>query len=130
MVNADTAFVDVVSAVPWSAISDVTVVGIVVFFITAFIADKVLTRKTADNEKAAIVAGYEYKDQAHTNEVNYKNEQIDDLKSQARVKDELLERREAQLSTVLNEMASTLAAWERATREAVRDEEDTNAPPP
>lgn len=120
---------EALSTVNWDFIGDITVFGIIVFFMTMFFTNRVVTRATADNEKAAIISGYAFKDQAHESELAYKSEQIEDLRSQMRLKDELLERREMQLSTVLNEMAPTLAAWEQATQRALTHEKGGNDAP-
>lgn len=92
----------------------VTVVGLLVVLLALFATGVVLSRRSADREKEALVRGYAAKDEAHAEVVAYKDERIADLTEQVERRDTLLERRERQLGQVLDEVAPSLVAWAQA----------------
>lgn len=104
------------SFINWVAVERATVIGVLLFFIGLLIRGTIVTRKTSDEEKAALVAGQAAKDEAHEHEVAYLNDRVAYLESELDKRDNLIEKREQQLGQVLDEIAPSVIAWANATQ--------------
>ena len=102
----------------WVNIERASVIGILLLMLSLFALGKILTRRSADVEKAALVSGYQAKDEAHEEIIQFKNEQISALTEANSKLAEVNERQSDQLSRILDEVVPTLRAWEQATRRA------------
>jgi flagellar biosynthesis/type III secretory pathway M-ring protein FliF/YscJ len=96
------------------------VVTLLMLIVIAFATGKVLSRRMADREQANLKDGYGEKDKAHAEIVAYKDERIGHLEEARTKLADLLERRERQLGTVLDELAPIILQWGDAAREAAR----------
>jgi hypothetical protein len=119
MVRA-TEVTNVGSVVSWLTLDHVTSVGLLLLIIFLLVRGKLITRKTADEEKQALIAGYTAKDEAHKEVLDFKNSRIEELDGEKQLLRGIVQRREEQLGLVLDEVAPSLIAWAESVKEATK----------
>lgn len=109
---------------PTVNVGTIGITGVLMGFIVLFARGHILSRRGADQEQRALVAGHAAKDEAHEELVAFKNEQIAELREREHRKDEIIIRQTAQITVLLEEIAPTLRQWADATEIAVQQVED------
>jgi hypothetical protein len=94
--------------------------SLLMLLIVLFARGIILSRRTADQEQRALIAGHEAKDEAHEEALAMRNEQIAELRERERRKDDVIDRQSAQITLLLEEVAASLRQWSNATEIAVQ----------
>lgn len=108
---------------PTVNIGAIGVSGLLMGLIVLFARGHILSRRTANQEQAALIAGHAAKDEAHAELVAFKNEQIVEYREREQRKDEIIERQHEQIVLLLEEIVPTLQRWAAATEIVALDSE-------
>jgi len=105
----------------WSLLSadNLSTLGVIGVVLVLLVTGRLLSRKTADRELSALIAGHAAKDEAHAQLIALRDEQIALLRDSNRRKIDVIDKKDAQLQVLLDEIAPALQMWADATSRVV-----------